>query len=232
MGVITAGVINYKRGGFRMTANSFSVDEGEKVALLGENGSGKSTLLHLMTGLLGRADVSYLGKNLNKMSYRERSEIFSFLPQMPEVSLPFKVSEVAGFGSSERESVEDSLKRADVHHLKNRIFNELSGGEKRRVMLARVLNQNTPIQMMDEPVSMLDIRHKLEVLRLLTESGKTVVASIHDINLAFEYFDRFLFIKNGDLKYDLNIKQVSQNVIEEIFNVKVNGDAGRYSFHL
>lgn len=204
MGMIEVGSIYYKQGGdFLLTAGNFKIEQGEKVAVLGENGSGKkSTLMHLMTGVIGNADIRYMGQPLKKMSYIDRARMLSFLPQMPEVSFPFTVFfEVVKFGqyNASNEDIEEatntSLRMADIYHLKERVFSELSGGEKRRVMLARVINQGSPVQILDEPVSMLDIRHELEILDLLVNSDKTVVASIHDVNLAVEYFDRFIFLK-------------------------------------
>lgn len=235
--MIHTGRISLKRGGFHLDIPPFGINRGEKTALLGENGSGKSTLLHLMTGVLGSAEVSYMGTSLQKMGYAERSAMFSFLPQTADVSFPFTVFEVVRFGrfrsqKGADEATEKSLKMADMYHMRDRTFNDLSGGEKRRVMFARVINQDTPVQFLDEPVSMLDIRHMLETLELLVNTEKTVIASIHDVNLASEYFDRLIFLKNGKLAYDISSDQVSGDIISEVFDVKVSGAAGRFSFYL
>jgi iron complex transport system ATP-binding protein len=155
---------------------------------------------------------------------------------MPEVSFPFKVREVVEFGRYMSQSAEDAtehcMKSAEVYHLKERVFSELSGGEKRRVMFARVMNQGTPVMLLDEPVSMLDIRNRLQIMELIVNNEKTAVVTIHDVNLAMEYFDRLIFMKNGHLVFDLRKSEVDQHVISEVFDVKVSGSAGHFSFYL
>ncbi len=99
-------------------------------------------------------------------------------------------------------------------------------------MLARVINQGSPVQILDEPVSMLDIRHELEILDLLVNSDKTVVASIHDVNLAVEYFDRFIFLKNGELAFNIRKSELKPSIISEVFDVKVSANTGRFAFYL
>jgi iron complex transport system ATP-binding protein len=235
--MIKTGAINFKRGDFHLSVDAFEIGRGEKVALLGENGSGKSTLMHLMTGVLGKADVKYMDKPMKSMTYPERARMFALLPQMPEVTFPFTVYEVVRFGRVDGgedvdETTRTSLKMADMHHLKDRPFNELSGGEKRRAMLARVINQGTPVQFFDEPVSMLDIRHSLAMLELMTANEKTVVTSIHDVNLAVEFFDRLIFMKDGKVLYDLKRENVTARIISEVFDVKVGASSGHFNFYL
>jgi len=235
--MIRIGSIDFKRGSFHLSVDSIEISRGEKVALLGENGSGKSTLMHLIVGVLGKADVHYMDTKLSDMGYGERARMYAFLPQMPEVSFPFTVYEVVRFGrlnggEDVDETTEISLKMADMYHLKDRPFNELSGGEKRRAMLARVINQSTPVQFFDEPVSMLDIRHSLSMLELMTANEKTVVTSIHDVNMALEFFDRLIFLKNGKMLYDLRKEEVTAQIISEVFDVKVGGTAGHFNFYL
>lgn len=235
--MIKTQAIDFRRGSFHLSVDSFSISRGEKVALLGENGSGKSTLMHLMAGVIDGAEVSYQALPLKSMGYGERAKMFSFLPQMPEVSFPFTVYEVAAFarfdgGAEAKEPTERSLKLTDMFHLKDRPFTELSGGEKRRAMLARVINQDTPVQYFDEPVSMLDIRHSLSLLELITAGEKTVVTSIHDVNMAMQYFDRLIFLKEGRVLYDVPKEGVSALMIQEVFDVKVGGTAGHFNFYL
>lgn len=235
--MIRTGAIDFKRGSFHLSVDAFEIKRGEKVALLGENGSGKSTLMHLMVGVLGNADIFYMDKALKNMSYPERAKMLAFLPQMPEVSFPFTVYEVAKFGRMEGEvdieaTTETSLKMVDMYHLKDRPFNELSGGEKRRAMLARVINQGSPVQFFDEPVSMLDIRHSLAMLELTTTNEKTVITSIHDVNLAVEFFDRLIFMKDGKVLYDIRREDVTAQIISEVFDVKVGASGGHFNFYL
>lgn len=234
------GSIDYKRANFHLELEGTSVSYGSKVAVMGENGSGKSTFLHLLSGIIQNKDVSYDDLLLHKMPYEERAGKFAFLPQFSSVFFPFKVHEVVQFGQfvhrenlvDEEARVEDALKRMDIVHLKDREFTSLSGGEKRRVMIARVLNQNPPVFLLDEPVSMLDIRHSMEILTFLYEIEETVLASMHDINMAIKFFDRFLFLKNGKLIADVLKKEIDINLLKEVFNVEIIDNNGIYDFKL
>lgn len=231
--------LDYKRGGFTLSAHELNVCSGERIALIGENGSGKSTLLHLMCGIIDGAKVEYSGKDINAIGYKERAKLTAFMPQMPSVVFPFSVFEVVRLGayacgsiSRADKQTDETIKRAGIEHLKDRSFSELSGGEKRRVMIARTLNQATPVIFLDEPVSMLDVRHSLEILELLCGSGKTLIASMHEVNLAVKYFDRVWMMKDGKLLYDISSKEVKAEMMSEVFNVKAHSCNDHYTFSI
>ncbi len=232
----------FSRGDFQLELQQLSIKPGEKVAILGENGSGKSTLLQLLCGVLhGRGKISYAARPLPEIPVAERAKLFSLLTQFSEVIFPFSVEEVVLFGrfphargnsfSAEDQQIsEQQLELLDLLHLRNRQFNQLSGGEKRRVMLARVLNQQAPIIYLDEPNASLDIRHTLEIFELLAGRAETVISPVHDINLAERFFDRFLLLKQGKLLADVPRRDLTPELLSETYDVVVTSGAAAFTF--
>lgn len=234
--------LKFNRGDFALQLNELRIQPGEKVAILGENGSGKSTLLQLLCGLLhGRGKIFYAARTLPKIPVNERARLFSLLPQFSEVIFPFSVEEVVLFGrfphakgnsfsDEDKKLSEQQLEKLDLLHLRSRQFNELSGGEKRRVMLARVLNQQAPIIYLDEPNASLDIRHTLEIFELLGARDETVISPVHDINLAERFFERFLLLKQGKLLADVAREQLTPELLTETYDVQVTSGAAAFTF--
>lgn len=234
--------LRFTRGDFRLQLDRLCVQPGEKIAILGENGSGKSTLLQLLCGLLnGTGQIFYAERTLNQIPMPERALLFSMLPQFSEVIFPFSVAEVVLFGrfphargnnfsDDDKKLSEQQLQKLDLLRLRDRQFNELSGGEKQRVMLARVLNQQAPIIFLDEPNAGLDIRHTLEIFELLTGRDETVISPVHDVNLAERFFERFLLLKNGKLLADVSRNQLTPELLAETYDVQVNRGAAAFTF--
>lgn len=234
--------LNFSRGEFNLQLDRLTIKPGEKVVILGENGSGKSTLLQLLCGVLhGMGEIFYDKKPLQKIPVSERARIFSLLPQFSEVIFPFSVEEVVLFGrfphtdgnrfsDEDKKISEQQLVQLDLLHLRERQFNQLSGGEKRRVMLARVLNQESPIIFLDEPNASLDIRHTLEIFELINRREETVISPVHDINLAERFFDRFLLLKQGQLLADVSREQLTPELLTETYNVVVTSGAPAFTF--
>jgi iron complex transport system ATP-binding protein len=229
--------IKFKRADFKLEIPSSSFKKGEKIAIMGENGSGKTTFLHIVSGIIENKFTFIDEIPLKSIDYKKRAEIFAFLPQFSSVFFPFKVMEVVSFGQFVRSKIEiacidKALQQMDILHLKNRDFTSLSGGEKRRVMIARVLVQNPPIFLLDEPVSMLDIRHSMEILDFFSSLDKTVVASMHDINMAIKFFERFIFLKNGKQIADVKKNEITKELLREVFGVKIIDNNGVFDFKL
>ncbi|MCS0499959.1 heme ABC transporter ATP-binding protein [Protaetiibacter sp. 10F1B-8-1] len=191
------------------------VESGELLALVGPNGAGKSTLLSALSGErvpdAGRVLVE--GRPVDAIDPLELARIRSVLTQDNAVSFPFRVAEVVEMGRSpwartpgrdrDEQAIRSALERADVVHLADRRFTELSGGERARVSLARVLAQDTPIVLLDEPTAALDLRHQEDVLRIARElvgEGRTVVVVLHDLSLAGAYADRVALLDDGALR--------------------------------
>ncbi|GLU88563.1 MULTISPECIES: heme ABC transporter ATP-binding protein [Agromyces] len=190
----------------------FAAHAGRVHALIGPNGAGKSTLLAALSGDLPAAsgevrlgDAPLAGRSPKALA-RERA----VLTQDHRVSFPFPVREVVAMGrhpwarSPEAELddaiVDDALAVTDVSHLAHRTVPSLSGGERARVALARVLAQRTPVLMLDEPTAALDLKHQEDVLRLArshAQRGDTVLVVLHDLNLAAAYADDITLLRGG-----------------------------------
>ncbi|MDG3085104.1 ABC transporter ATP-binding protein [Vibrio hannami] len=243
MADITIKSLKFSRGDFRLNVPALEIKHGEKVALMGENGCGKSTLINLATSLIDvpKSSVYYNDKAIEKISHSKRARLFSVLAQFSDISFPFSVMEVALLGryvhlttnefqQEDRDKTLELLKLLDIEQYKEKSYSDLSGGEKRRVMIARVLNQEAPIIFMDEPNSSLDIRHTLEIFEHMSQQPQTVITSVHDINLAYQYFDRFLFFKQGNLIYDVPRSEVTPQLLSEVYDVSVSTDTTSFSF--
>lgn len=189
-----------------------NVGVGSFLAVAGPNGAGKSTLLQLMAGILRPQSGSVLldGRNLYSYGVRDLARKIAVVRQEFLPAFGFSVYETVlmartpnysqwGFESREdREMVAQALKRTDTAKFASRSLDSLSAGERQRVFIARALAQDTPILLLDEPTSFLDIRQQTAIYDLLKsiqqESGSTIVAVTHDINLALQYCDEALLL--------------------------------------
>jgi iron complex transport system ATP-binding protein len=193
---------------------SLQVFPGEVLALVGPNGAGKSSLLSVMSGdvqaTTGRALLQ--GRDVSKYRVDEAARQRSVLMQSNEVSFPFTVAEIVEMGrapwarttslADDNKAIAEALEKADVEHLVERRFNQLSGGERARVSLARVLAQRTPVVLLDEPTAALDLKHQESVMKTVREiagQGRAVVVVVHDLSVAAGYADRVAMVVEGKI---------------------------------
>ncbi|MEB4615155.1 heme ABC transporter ATP-binding protein [Leucobacter sp. M11] len=191
---------------------SLSVRTGEVLALIGPNGAGKSTLLAAMTGDLPRTggDVRIAGRPLADWTLRELSQRRAVLPQENGVFFPFTVQQVVEMGRApwqrterDREddaAVDEALQLTDIERFRGRRVPSLSGGERARAALARILAQRTGVLLLDEPTAALDLKHQEAVLSLAAERaalGDAVIVVLHDLNLAAAYANRIAMLSRG-----------------------------------
>ncbi|MFZ5826339.1 MAG: heme ABC transporter ATP-binding protein [Bacillota bacterium] len=194
---------------------SLRVKRGEFLAVVGPNGSGKSTLVRTICRTLkpdsGRVLLD--GREIYRMRARDLARQMAVVAQETTVGFDFTVEEIVmlgrtphiaalrGEGERDRAAVEAALAMTNTAHLRNRLVTRLSGGERQRVMAARALAQEPQILILDEPTAHLDIAHQVDLLdltrRLNRTEGLTVVAVLHDLNLAAQYADRLLMLKEG-----------------------------------
>jgi iron complex transport system ATP-binding protein len=190
----------------RLEAVSLELGPGELVALVGPNGAGKSTLVQALAGLLpSQGTVAWNGQSLSHILFSERGRQLAWVGQEAHFEFAFPVRDVVAQGryawGDDPAGVAEALAELDLSHLAERPVTRLSGGERHRVGLARALATQAPIQLWDEPVAQLDVRHALEVMRLarrLADAGGTVVVSLHDLRAAYR-FDRVLVLDQGRL---------------------------------
>lgn len=194
---------------------SLKASDGKFSVILGRNGSGKSTLIKLIAGMLPckRGHISVAGNDLGRLSVSEKARLIGYLPQFHNPAFPFSVEDVvltgrasyifAMPGRKDREKADEAIDRVGIRHLRERPYTELSGGERQLVMIARVLAQEPKVILFDEPLSHLDLSNQVRLLALIGElvaSGLTVVAVLHDPNIAFMYGDAFILIKDGTIR--------------------------------
>jgi iron complex transport system ATP-binding protein len=214
-GVVRADAVGVVLGGRRVLENiTLDVRSGEVLALVGPNGAGKSTLLAVLSGELlpteGRVTLD--DRELVTFSPLELARRRAVLTQEIQLSFSFQVAEVVEMGRSpwartpqlddDERALAGATSRTDVTHLAHRRFAELSGGERARVSLARVLAQDTAVIFLDEPTASLDLRHQEGVLRIardLAEEGRAVVLVLHDLSLAGAAADRIGLLSLGRL---------------------------------
>ena len=213
-GVVATGV-GVSLDGHRILSNiDLAVAPGEVVALVGPNGAGKSTLLAAISGDVptDTGSIEIAGRALADYRHLELARERAVLTQDNQLSFPFTVSQVVAMGRSpwtrtdrfdeDEVAIAQAMLAVDIDHLADRRFTSLSGGEKARVSLARVLAQRTPIVMLDEPTAALDLRHQEDVMRAvrtLASAGTAVLVVVHDLSLAAAYADRVAIIAQGTL---------------------------------
>lgn len=219
-----------------LEAVSFEVREGEFIGLIGPNGAGKTTLLRALLGLTPSTGTLLLnGSDLRRMHVADRAKAISYLPQERDVAWPVTVRMLvslgrsalkpvfAGLDSGDEAAIETAMQRMSVAEFASRPANELSGGERARALIARVLAQDTPIIMADEPVAGLDPAHQLELMEVFTglaAEKRTVIASLHDLGLAAKYCTRLIVLDQGKLVADGVPEEVlTPQLLNEVYGI-------------
>lgn len=218
---------------------SLSLKAGEFLGFLGPNGSGKSTFLKNLLGFLKPAQGRILFAGSDTVLTRAfRSKRLAFVPQHSRLSASLSVRDLmlmgrlphirdrwTGYGKEDKQKVEDMLKTLGITGMAERDVMSLSGGEMQKVIIGRCLVQEGDILLLDEPTSGLDLNHTIEIMELMRkkadEEGKTIVAVLHDLNLASQYCDRIVLLKDGCLRYQGNPREIlTEDVVEEIYGIR------------
>jgi iron complex transport system ATP-binding protein len=194
---------------------TFRVARGDFFIIIGPNGSGKTTLMKLIAGIAktdaGRLDI--LGTPISQYKKKDLARKIAFVPQTIPIDFPFTVSELVLMGRSpyqgmlgiekgrDAEKAEEAMAFTGVAHLADRKINELSGGERQQVFIARAICQEPEIILLDEPTAALDLAHQVRIMdlmeRLKREKQITIVMVSHDVNLAAMYGSRLLLLNQG-----------------------------------
>ncbi|MDE1472254.1 ABC transporter ATP-binding protein [Eubacterium limosum] len=208
--------------------------------MIGSNEIGKSTLLKCLSGLLPTFGGKIIIENQNNtgLKQRERSRLIAVVPQSFNTDYDFSVEEIVLMGKNpylghqdkesakDYEIVEKAMKMTKTLQFKGHLFNELSGGEKQRVILARAIAHEPDILLLDEPTSALDIHHQIEVMELIkelnTEKGMTIVAVLHDLNLAEHFCKRLIMIHEGRIVADgIPAEVIVQKNLKKLYDMKM-----------
>lgn len=217
---------------------SCELNSNELIALVGHNGSGKSTLIKALAGEMSvnGGSISLDERHIADYSSKELAQQMAYLPQQLPDAAGFTVRELVMLGryphqkwlqkpsQIDKDKVEQAMRTTQVEAFAERTTTTLSGGERARVWLAMCLAQDTRYLLLDEPLAALDMHYQLEVIqlirRLVDEQGLSVIIIVHDINLAAQYADRVIALKNGRICHNGTIKSTMQpNILRSIFNV-------------
>ena len=214
------------------------------VALVGPNGAGKTTLLRAIAGLVRSSGViSLAGRNQLTMGRAERARLIGYLPQGHQTHWPLPVRDIVALGrfphgltnparisGADADAVDRAMKLAGVDDLADRIATRLSGGERARVALARVLALDAPMILADEPTASLDPRYQLEVMGLLKTmagNGTLVIAVTHDLSHAAHFADEVIVLNEGRIvTFGSPADALNAGVLADVFKVLALSDAG------
>jgi iron complex transport system ATP-binding protein len=197
-----------------------AIATGARIAIVGPNGAGKSTLLRCLTGVLepGHGEVRLDGSPILRLDRRHVARTIAVVPEL--TALPFEMAAeelvalgrlphdppLTGLRAADRAAIDAAIERVGIAELRHRDVRELSMGERQLVFIAMALAQAAPILVLDEPTAHLDIRHQVDVMRLLVDlherDGTTVIAVLHDLALAAHFFDRVVVMADGRVVAD------------------------------
>ncbi len=212
----------------------FQAEDGHFLAILGNNGAGKSTLLKCMNGILKPDSGSLLldGEDLLTMPHRQVAQRVAFVAQTV-ASTQMTVHDMVmlgrrpymgwSFSREDHDIVHAAMARLGLMDMRGRFLNQLSGGERQKVMLARALAQQPRLLLLDEPTSALDIRNQYQVLKIVGElcrtEGLTAVVVIHDLTLALRFCDRFLLMRDGQVYRCGGLEVLDKTALREVYGV-------------
>lgn len=219
---------------------SLQFKPGEFTGIIGPNGSGKSTLLKLIGGILPAPTQTlfFRDRELSEYKKKELAVAIAWIPQEKQMAFPFKVIDIVLMGrhpylsplSFEGEDdyriAEDAMKQTQVLEFARRNFNEISGGEKQRVMIASAIAQKPEVMLLDEPTSALDIKYQIEIFNILQrlneQENESLILAMHDLHLASKYCQRLILLKQGRVFCEGTPAEVLQKeILEEVYEVRV-----------
>ncbi len=217
---------------------SIGIKQGEIVSLIGPNGSGKSTILKTITKHLTNIEGSvYIGKDeLGKMTYQDLSkkvavvlterikpELMTCRDVVAAGRYPY-TGRMGILSSADEEKINEAMEKVHGLELSDKSFDSISDGQRQRILLARAICQEPQIIVLDEPTSFLDIRHKVELLKILQDMARTqkttVIMSLHEIELAYKMSDKILCVKGEQIEHFGTVEEVfKENLIKNLFDL-------------
>ncbi|TAH63481.1 MAG: ABC transporter ATP-binding protein [Gottschalkiaceae bacterium] len=220
---------------------SMKIEKGKITSFIGPNGAGKSTLLSIISRLIEKNEgtVFIEGKEVDKWNSKELAQKISILKQSNHINIRLTIRELVSFGrfpycegkltKEDWQYVDQAISYMKLEDIQFKYLEQLSGGQRQRAYIAMVIAQNTEYILLDEPLNNLDMKHSVEIMKILRqlvdELGKTVVIVIHDINFASCYSDYIVALSNGKIvkeggTYEIIDKEVLEEIYEMEFSVK------------
>ena len=239
---IVANNLSLHLSGFDLLRNiDLSVESGQVTVLVGPNGAGKSSLLKVLTGELrpSQGSVSLNQLELSQWDIEKKANVLAVLPQHSELNFPFTAAEVVGLGciphttgySEDQKIIYQALQLVDASYLQRRLYTQMSGGEKQRVQLARVLAQvwnpsdfGEQFLVLDEPTAAFDLSHQqmtLDIVGQFSARGVGVLMVLHDLNLAARCADNLVVVNGGTIEATGSPEKVlTEGLVDKVFDVK------------
>lgn len=225
---------------------SINIEKGKITSFIGPNGAGKSTVLSMITRLMKKDNGEVLidGKRLEEWDNKELSKKIAILKQSNNINLKLTIRELVSFGryphsegrltKEDEKYIDEAIDFMKLKNIQNKYLDELSGGQRQRAYIAMVIAQNTEYVFLDEPLNNLDMKHSVEMMKVLRnlcdELGKTVVLVMHDINYTSCYSDYIVALKDGKIAnygktQDIINKEVLEGIYDMEFDIReINGD--------
>jgi len=217
---------------------SLTIAKGGITAFIGPNGAGKSTLLGLISRLLSceEGEIRIDGMALQATKSRELAKKLAILKQENHISVRLTVRELVSFGrypysqgrltAEDWQQVDRAIAYLELQGLEDRYLDQLSGGQRQRAYVAMVLCQDTEYILLDEPLNNLDMKHSVQIMRVLrrmaTELGKTIVIVIHDINFASCHSDQIVALRDGKIVHQGAVEQIiDQTALRTIYDMEI-----------
>lgn len=233
--------VSYSYGSSKVLHDiSFKVEKGELMCVLGPNGCGKTTLLKNILGLLSPHDGTIWidGQNVQKLSPKKLAQVMAYIPQEHTPPFPYKVSDVVLMGRTaylssnlsvpnkkDEEIAREALAKLNITYLKDKIYTQISGGERQLVLIARALTQQPKVLIMDEPTSSLDFGKQnvvLEHVRQLSKKGMSILMVTHDPGHALFCADQVVTLKKGHLlRIGTPQDVISEEAMKEMYDTQV-----------
>jgi iron complex transport system ATP-binding protein len=214
------------------------INDGELVCIVGENGAGKSTLIKIINRInsIDSGSLTFQNRQIQDIPTSELSRLIGYVPQSAHVNFPATVFDVIllgriphiawKVGKMDRRIVSKTIMELNLQHIAFRPFNQLSGGERQKVLIARALVQDPRLILLDEPTSNLDLRHQLEVMETVRKAVKegdnvAAVIAIHDLNLASKFADKIAFMHQGRIE-DIGSPSevITPEIISKVYGIK------------
>lgn len=230
--------VTKKYGNKRVIDNvSLKISKGKITSFIGPNGAGKSTLLSMISRLMKRdtGEVFIEGRELSQWESNELAKKLSILKQSNHINIRLTIRELVGFGrfpysqgsltKEDEKYIDEALEYMKLTDIQHKYLDELSGGQRQRAYIAMVIAQNTEYILLDEPLNNLDMKHSVQIMKILRDLadnlGKTIILVVHDINFASCYSDYIVALKDGRIaKEGLTWEIIRKEVLEDIYEMK------------
>ncbi|MGG4126849.1 ABC transporter ATP-binding protein [Paenibacillus illinoisensis] len=231
--------VSKQYGGVRVVDDvSLNIAKGKITSFIGPNGAGKSTLLSMITRLIGKdtGQVLIEGKEIEGWKGKELSKKISVLKQSNHINIRLTVEDLVAFGRfpysqgrltpEDRQWIQEAIDYMDLGPYRKRYLDELSGGQRQRAYIAMVIAQNTEYILLDEPLNNLDMKHSVQIMKVLRkmvdELGKTIVIVIHDINFASCYSDYIVALKEGRVVQEGKTEDIiDTEVLQQVYDMHI-----------